>query len=104
MACVVVIGAGLGGLPAAYELRHRLPRQHQVMLISNQPKFTFQSAGGTREVTNFGGDLQSRAECAGNLRSHRAAPGQCFQTPEVDEGDRSGGLSSGGSLAVLPGD
>ncbi len=41
MAHVVVIGAGLGGLPAAYELRHVLPRQHQVTLISNQPKFTF---------------------------------------------------------------
>lgn len=41
MARVVVIGAGLGGLPAAYELRHRLPRHHQVTLISNQPNFTF---------------------------------------------------------------
>ena len=41
MARVIVIGAGLGGLPAAYELRHVLPREHQVTLISNQPKFTF---------------------------------------------------------------
>lgn len=41
MARIVVIGAGLGGLPAAYELRHLLPRNHQVTLISNQPKFTF---------------------------------------------------------------
>jgi sulfide:quinone oxidoreductase len=41
MARVVVIGAGLGGLPAAYEIRHTLPSEHQVMLISNQPKFTF---------------------------------------------------------------
>jgi sulfide:quinone oxidoreductase len=41
MANVVVIGAGLGGLPAAYELRHMLPREHRVTLISNDPKFTF---------------------------------------------------------------
>jgi sulfide:quinone oxidoreductase len=41
MAHVVVIGAGLGGLPTAYELRHLLPSQHRVTLISDQPKFTF---------------------------------------------------------------
>ncbi|MEA5448026.1 FAD-dependent oxidoreductase [Leptolyngbya sp. CCNP1308] len=41
MAHVVVIGAGLGGLPTAYELRKLLPSQHQVTLISDQPKFTF---------------------------------------------------------------
>jgi sulfide:quinone oxidoreductase len=41
MAHVVVIGAGLGGLPTAYELRHLLPAQHTVTLISDQPQFTF---------------------------------------------------------------
>ncbi len=41
MANVVVIGAGLGGLPTAYELRHFLPPEHRVILISDQPKFTF---------------------------------------------------------------
>ena len=41
MAHVVVIGAGMGGLPTAYELRHVLPREHQITLISNQPTFTF---------------------------------------------------------------
>ncbi len=41
MAHVVVIGAGLAGLPTAYELRHILPRQHRVTLISDKPNFTF---------------------------------------------------------------
>ncbi|NJL02137.1 MAG: FAD-dependent oxidoreductase [Spirulinaceae cyanobacterium SM2_1_0] len=41
MANVVVIGAGLGGLPAAYELRHLLPKEHTVTLVSDQAEFTF---------------------------------------------------------------
>lgn len=41
MAKIAIIGAGLGGLPAAYELRHYLSRRHEVTLISEKPKFTF---------------------------------------------------------------
>ncbi|MEM6432513.1 MAG: FAD-dependent oxidoreductase [Cyanobacteria bacterium P01_D01_bin.115] len=41
MANVVVIGAGLGGLPAAYELRHLLPSEHTVTLVSEKSEFTF---------------------------------------------------------------
>ncbi|MBD2356039.1 NAD(P)/FAD-dependent oxidoreductase [Tolypothrix sp. FACHB-123] len=41
MARIVVIGAGIGGLPVTYELRRLLPKQHQITLISNTPKFTF---------------------------------------------------------------
>jgi sulfide:quinone oxidoreductase len=41
MAHILIIGAGLGGLPTAYELRHRLPSQHQVTLISDRVEFTF---------------------------------------------------------------
>jgi sulfide:quinone oxidoreductase len=41
MANVVVIGAGLGGLPVAYELRHLLPKEHTVTLVSEHSQFTF---------------------------------------------------------------
>lgn len=41
MAHVVVIGAGLGGLPTAYELRHLLSLEHTVTLVSDRPNFTF---------------------------------------------------------------
>lgn len=41
MAKIVVIGAGIAGLPAVYELRHLLSRSHRVTLISPSPKFTF---------------------------------------------------------------
>jgi sulfide:quinone oxidoreductase len=41
MARIVIIGAGIGGLPTAYELQKILPQEHQITLISNTPKFTF---------------------------------------------------------------
>jgi len=41
MAHIVVVGAGLGGLPTAYELRHLLPHTHQITVVSAVPDFTF---------------------------------------------------------------
>ncbi|MEA5574659.1 FAD/NAD(P)-binding oxidoreductase [Calothrix sp. UHCC 0171] len=41
MVHVVVLGAGIGGLPTAYELRHLLPKCDRITLISDSPKFTF---------------------------------------------------------------
>ncbi len=41
MAHVVVLGAGIGGLPAAYELRAELGRQHQVTVITESDHFQF---------------------------------------------------------------
>ena len=41
MAHVVVIGAGLGGVPAAYELRKKLGKEHRVSLIGSSPYFEF---------------------------------------------------------------
>jgi sulfide:quinone oxidoreductase len=41
MAHVVVIGAGVGGIPAAFDLRKHLPKKHRVTLIGARPHFEF---------------------------------------------------------------
>jgi sulfide:quinone oxidoreductase len=41
MAHVIVIGAGLGGVPAAFDLRKHLPKTHRVTLIGARPYFEF---------------------------------------------------------------
>jgi sulfide:quinone oxidoreductase len=41
MAHVVIIGAGLGGIPAAFDLRKHLPKTHRVTLIGERPYFEF---------------------------------------------------------------
>ena len=41
MAHVVIIGAGTGGVPAAYEIRGQLAAEHEVTLINAQSRFQF---------------------------------------------------------------
>ena len=41
MAHIVVLGAGTGGMPAAYELRDELGREHQITVVSENPYFQF---------------------------------------------------------------
>ena len=41
MATLAVLGAGLGGLPAALELKGRFGNDHQIMLINNATTFQF---------------------------------------------------------------
>lgn len=41
MARIVVIGASTGGLPAAYELRESLGKEHEVTVVSNTETFHF---------------------------------------------------------------
>lgn len=41
MAHVAIIGAGIGGVPCAYELRKRLGKAHRVTLIGSSPNFEF---------------------------------------------------------------
>ena len=41
MTKIVIIGAGLGGVPMAYELREELGREHELFLVSDSPDFQF---------------------------------------------------------------
>ena len=41
MAHIVILGAGTGGMPAAYEMRATLPREHRVTMINALPDFQF---------------------------------------------------------------
>ena len=41
MANIVILGAGTGGMPAAYELRHQLGREHIITLINAVDYFQF---------------------------------------------------------------
>jgi len=41
MAHIVVLGAGLGGMPMAYEMRELARKEDRVTVISNAPRFHF---------------------------------------------------------------
>jgi sulfide:quinone oxidoreductase len=41
MSRIVVVGAGTGGVPAAYELRAALGKEHEVVLVNGSPRFQF---------------------------------------------------------------
>jgi sulfide:quinone oxidoreductase len=41
MAHIVIMGAGIGGMPAAYELRELLPKEHRITVLGAQSYFQF---------------------------------------------------------------
>ncbi|GAB2680193.1 NAD(P)/FAD-dependent oxidoreductase [Aliiglaciecola aliphaticivorans] len=41
MAKIVILGAGTGGMPAAYETKEMLGKEHQVIVINERPDFRF---------------------------------------------------------------
>jgi sulfide:quinone oxidoreductase len=41
MAHIVIVGAGIGGMPAAYELREMLPKEHKVTVVNSVDYFQF---------------------------------------------------------------
>jgi sulfide:quinone oxidoreductase len=53
MAHVVVVGAGVGGVPAAYELRKKLAQDHRVTPIGSSPWFEFRAQGWLAPCARF---------------------------------------------------
>ena len=41
MAHIVIMGAGLGGMPAAYEMRDKVDKKHKVTVVSDSENFQF---------------------------------------------------------------
>ncbi|RTL54957.1 MAG: NAD(P)/FAD-dependent oxidoreductase [Rhodocyclaceae bacterium] len=41
MAHIVIIGAGIGGMPMAYEMRHMARKEDRITVVTNNPKFHF---------------------------------------------------------------
>lgn len=41
MAHIVIMGAGIGGMPAAYELREMLPKEHHITVVNSTDYFQF---------------------------------------------------------------
>ena len=41
MAHIVILGAGIGGMPAAYEMRAKLGKEHQITVVSAVDYFQF---------------------------------------------------------------
>jgi len=41
MAHIVILGAGTGGMPCAYEMRECLPSQHKITVINASENFQF---------------------------------------------------------------
>jgi sulfide:quinone oxidoreductase len=80
MSHVVILGAGTGGVPAAYEIRDRLGDQHTVTLINASPNFQFVPSNpwvavGWREASDI----------TVSLEPHLAKKGIKFIGQAVDE-------------------
>ena len=41
MSRIVVMGAGIGGITQAYELKKELPSAHEIVLVSDSDQFEF---------------------------------------------------------------
>lgn len=70
MAHIVVLGAGTGGMPCAYELREMLGKEHEVTLVNEKPDFQFTPSNpwvavGWRDRSSVTFDIRPHVERKG---------------------------------------
>ena len=70
MAHIAIVGAGIGGVPCAYELRKMLGKEHRVTLIGSSPYFEFAPSNpwvavGWRQTAQVHVELHDHLEAKG---------------------------------------
>ncbi|MCG7954964.1 MAG: FAD-dependent oxidoreductase, partial [Candidatus Thiodiazotropha endolucinida] len=82
MAHIVVIGAGTGGMPCAYELRMELGREHEVTMINEREYFQFVPSNPWLAV-----GWRDRSHITFDIRPHLERKGINFIAQRVDKID-----------------
>jgi sulfide:quinone oxidoreductase len=82
MAHIVVMGAGTGGMPRAYELRMELGREHEITVINEREYFQFVPSNPWLAV-----GWRERSDITFDIRPHLEKKGINFIAKRVDEID-----------------
>ncbi len=82
MAHIVVMGAGTGGMPCAYELRTELGREHEITVINEREYFQFVPSNPWLAV-----GWRERSHITFDIRSHLEKKGINFIAKRVDKID-----------------
>ncbi len=85
MAHIAIVGAGIGGVPAAYELRKMLGKEHRISLIGATPYFEFTPSNPWVAV-----GWRKLAETRVELREHVGAKGIEWRAEKVASIDAPG--------------
>jgi sulfide:quinone oxidoreductase len=80
MAHIVVIGAGTGGMPCAYELRMALGREHEITMINERENFQFVPSNPWLAV-----GWRERSQITFEIRPHLERKGINFIAKRVDK-------------------
>ena len=82
MAHIVILGAGTGGMPAAYEIKHTLGNGHQVTVVNESENFQFVPSNPW-----VGVGWRKRKDICFPIRPHLARKGINFIAGRVDKID-----------------